>query len=165
VLCFASKFHAPLAIRYPKGKAFDGLTEFDAPIVLGKSEMIYKERDIAILAVGSMMENAIKVRELLKEQGKNVTLVNVRFVKPIDEEMLAELCEGHSCLITMEENVITGSYGMAVLRYINQQRKNVRVINIALPNSNVEQGSRGEQFKECGIDVPSIMKRLEEEDL
>ncbi|MDO4733938.1 MAG: 1-deoxy-D-xylulose-5-phosphate synthase [Lachnospiraceae bacterium] len=165
VLCFASKFHAPLAIRYPKGKAFDGLDEFDAPIVLGKSEMIYKERDIAILAVGSMMENALKVRELLKEQGKNVTLVNVRFIKPIDEEMLAELCEDHSCLITMEENVITGSYGMAVLRYINQQRKNVRVINIALPNSNVEQGSRAEQFKECGIDVPSIMKRLEEEDL
>ena len=143
----------------------DGLDEFDAPIVLGKSEMIYKERDIAILAVGSMMENALKVRELLKEQGKNVTLVNVRFIKPIDEEMLAELCEDHSCLITMEENVITGSYGMAVLRYINQQRKNVRVINIALPNSNVEQGSRAEQFKECGIDVPSIMKRLEEEDL
>ena len=165
VLCFASKFHAPLAIRYPKGKAFDGLDEFDAPIVLGKSEMIYKERDIAILAVGSMMENALKVRELLKEQGKNVTLVNVRFIKPIDEEMLAELCEDHSCLITMEENVITGSYGMAVLRYINQQRKNVRVINITLPNSNVEQGSRAEQFKECGIDVPSIMKRLEEEDL
>ena len=165
VLCFASKFHAPLAIRYPKGKAFDGLDEFDAPIVLGKSEMIYKERDIAILAVGSMMENALKVRELLKEQGKNVTLVNVRFIKPIDEEMLAELCEDHSCLITMEENVITGSYGMAVFRYINQQRKNVRVINIALPNSNVEQGSRAEQFKECGIDVPSIMKRLEEEDL
>ena len=165
VLCFASKFHAPLAIRYPKGKAFDGLDEFDAPIVLGKSEMIYKERDIAILAVGSMMENALKVRELLKEQGKNVTLVNVRFIKPIDEEMLAELCEDHCCLITMEENVITGSYGMAVLRYINQQRKNVRVINIALPNSNVEQGSRAEQFKECGIDVPSIMKRLEEEDL
>ena len=165
VLCFASKFHAPLAIRYPKGKAFDGLDEFDAPIVLGKSEMIYKERDIAILAVGSMMENALKVRELLKEQGKNVTLVNVRFIKPIDEEMLAELCEDHSCLITMEENVITGSYGMAVLRYINQQRKNVKVINIALPNSNVEQGSRAEQFMECGIDVPSIMKRLEEEDL
>lgn len=164
-LCFASKFHAPLAIRYPKGKAYAGLEEYDEPIVLGKSEMIYKERDIAILAVGSMMENAVKVRELLKEQGKSVSLVNARFIKPIDEELLAQLCENHKTLITMEENVITGSYGMAVLRYINNQKKDVRVINIALPNSNVEQGSRNEQFKECGIDVPSIMKRLEEEDL
>lgn len=164
-LCFASKFHAPLAIRYPKGKAYAGLEEYDEPIVLGKSEMIYKERDIAILAVGSMMENAVKVRELLKEQGKSVSLVNARFIKPIDEELLTQLCENHKTLITMEENVITGSYGMAVLRYINNQKKDVRVINIALPNSNVEQGSRNEQFKECGIDVPSIMKRLEEEDL
>lgn len=164
-LCFASKFHAPLAIRYPKGKAYAGLDDYDEPIVLGKSEMIYKERDIAILAVGSMMENAVKVRELLKEQGKSVSLVNARFIKPIDEELITQLCEDHKTLITMEENVITGSYGMAVLRYINNQKKDVRVINIALPNSNVEQGSRNEQFKECGIDVPSIMKRLEEEDL
>lgn len=164
-LCFASKFHAPLAIRYPKGKAYAGLEEYDEPIVLGKSEMIYKERDIAILAVGSMMENAVKVRELLKEQGKSVSLVNARFIKPIDEELLTQLCENHKTLITMEENVITGSYGMAVLRYINNQKKDVRVINIALPNSNVEQGSRNEQFKECGINVPSIIKRLEEEDL
>ncbi len=165
VLCFASKFNAPLAIRYPKGKAFDGLIEFDAPIVLGKSEVIYKERDIALLAVGSMVEKAIEVRDRLKEKGHNVTLINARFVKPIDEELIDSLLDEHKYIITMEENVITGSYGMAVLRYINSNRKEARVINIALPNSNVEQGSRAEQFKECGIDTESIMNRLEEEGL
>lgn len=164
-LCFASQFNAPLAIRYPKGKAFKGLEEFKAPIVLGKSEVIYKERDIAILAVGSMMENALAVREYFKEKGRNVTLVNARFVKPIDEELIDELLNDHDYIVTMEENVITGSYGMAVLRYINSNKKDARVINIALPNSNVEQGSRKEQFKECGIDTESIISRLEEEGL
>ncbi len=162
-ISYAVNFNAPLAIRYPKGDAFDGLEEFHEPIVLGKSEVLFKERDIAILAVGSMVEPALKVRDHFKEQGKNVTLVNARFVKPIDEELLDQLCQDHKVLITIEENVIAGSYGMAVLRYINTEKKDVRVINLALPNTYVEQGSRKEQFKECGLDVGSMISRLEEE--
>ncbi|MBR2696100.1 MAG: 1-deoxy-D-xylulose-5-phosphate synthase [Parasporobacterium sp.] len=164
-ITFASHFNAPLAIRYPKGKAPSILTEFDAPIVLGKSEVLYKEREIAILAVGSMVEKAVEIRNALKEKGKLVTLVNARFVKPIDEELLDQLAEDHDTVITIEENVINGSYGSAVLRYLNGQKKQLKVINLALPNSYVEQGSREEQFKECGMDVPSILKRLEEEGL
>ncbi len=164
-ITFASHFNAPLAIRYPKGKAPSILAEFDAPIVLGKSEVLYKEREIAILAVGSMVEKAVEIRNALKEKGKLVTLVNARFVKPIDEELLDQLAEDHDTVITIEENVINGSYGSAVLRYLNGQKKQLKVINLALPNSYVEQGSREEQFKECGMDVPSILKRLEEEGL
>ncbi len=163
VISFAAGFSAPLAIRYPKGKALEQFEEFDAPIVLGKSEVMYKERDIAILAVGSMVEEGAKVRDALKEQGRCVSLVNARFVKPIDEELIRTLSEDHSCLITMEENSITGGYGMAVLRYVNTERIGLRVITVALPTSNVEQGTREEQMKECGVDVPSILKRLEEE--
>ena len=162
-ITFAATFPAPLAIRYPRGKAYTGLSEFREPICFGKSEIIYKERDIAILAVGSMVESAVKIRDELKQKGKNVSLVNVRFVKPLDEEMLDQLAQTHSVIITMEENVINGGYGMAVLRYYNTRHTNVTVINFAVPNSYVEQGSRDDQLKECGLDLESILKRLETE--
>ena len=164
-ISFAAHFNAPLAIRYPKGKAFDGLQEYDEPIVLGKSEVIFREKEIAILAVGSMVEPALKVREHFREKGRNVTLVNVRFVKPLDEELLSRLCEDHPYIVTMEENVSAGGFGSAVLRYLNSVKKEPRVICLALPNSYVEQGSRTEQFAECGMDVPSMIRRLEEEGL
>ena len=165
VISFAAHFNAPLAIRYPKGKAFEGLEEFDAPIVLGKSEMIYQEKEIAILAVGSMVEKALEVREHFKKKGKSVSLVNVRFVKPIDEELLIRVCEDHQYIITMEENVSAGGYGSAVLRYLNSEKKDVKIICLALPNNYIEQGSRNKQFEECGMDVPSMIRKLEEEGL
>lgn len=162
-ITFATTFPAPLAIRYPRGKAYTGLSEFQAPICFGKSEILYLERDIAILAVGSMMEIAIKVRAALKDQGKNVSLINARFVKPLDEEMLDQLTETHTVVITMEENVISGGYGMAVLRYYNSRHTQMQVINFAAPNSYVEQGGKNDQLKECGLDPESIMRRLDTE--
>ena len=162
-ITFAASFPAPLAIRYPRGKAYTGLSHFDAPICFGKSEVLYLEKDIAILSVGTMAETAVKVREHLKEKGFNVTLVNARFVKPIDEEMIDSLLSSHRCIITLEENVINGGYGMAVLRYINSLDTDVKVINFAIPNSYVEQGSKAEQLKECGLDQDSIMKKLDVE--
>ena len=162
-ITFAASFPAPLAIRYPRGKAYTGLSQFDAPICFGKSEILYQGKDIAILSVGSMAETAVKVRERLKEKGWNVTLVNARFVKPIDEEMIDSLLPLHRYIITLEENVINGGYGMAVLRYINNLDTDVKVINFAIPNSYVEQGSKAEQLKECGLDLDSITSKLDAE--
>ena len=162
-ITFAATFNAPLAIRYPRGRAYTGLSQFAAPICFGKSEVLYLEKDIAILSVGSMIETAVKVRNSLKEQGKNVTLVNARFVKPIDEEMIHSLLSSHRYIITIEENVINGGYGMAVLRYINNCDTDVKVINFAIPNSYIEQGSKNEQLAECGLDVSSILQRLDME--
>ena len=159
-ITFAVSFPAPLAIRYPRGKAYTGLSEFCEPISFGKSEVLYLEKDIAILAVGSMNETANKVRRQLKEQGKNVSLINARFVKPLDEELLDQLAKTHSVIITMEENVINGGFGMAVLRFYNNRHTDIRVINIAVPNTYVEQGSKADQLKECGLDLESIMTRL-----
>ncbi|MBO4834572.1 MAG: 1-deoxy-D-xylulose-5-phosphate synthase [Lachnospiraceae bacterium] len=162
-ITFAASFPGPLAIRYPRGRAYTGLSQFDAPICFGKSEVIYLEKDIAILSVGTMAETAVKVRNHLKEHGWNVTLVNARFVKPIDEEMIDSLLSSHRYIITLEENVINGGYGMAVLRYINNLDANVKVINFAIPNSYVEQGSKAEQLKECGLDPDSITAKLDAE--
>ncbi len=163
-IAFASDFNAPLAIRYPRGTAWDGAEEFNAPIVFGKSEIMYFEKDIAILAVGAMTETAMEVRKRLKEEGKNVTLINARFVKPIDEEMIDKIVKTHSVIITMEENIINSGYGMAVLRYINENEySGVKVLNIAIANEFTEQGSSNEQKKECRLDADSVMERLERE--
>ncbi len=159
-ISFAVSFNAPLAIRYGRGKAFEGLEEFNAPIVLGKSEELYLEKDIALLAVGSMVETALEVRTILKDKGYNVSLINARFVKPIDEEELFKLSQTHKYFITIEENVINGGYGMAVLRFVNNYNLDNKVITIALPNTYIEQGTRDEQLRDSLLDTDSIIKRI-----
>ena len=89
MLRFALSYDGPVAIRYPRGSAFDAYRQFRAPVVYGKSEMLYEEKDIAILSVGHMFESALQARERLKESGYSCTLVNARFVKPIDEAIIA----------------------------------------------------------------------------
>lgn len=157
---FAAAFSAPLAIRYPRGEAFMGLEEFNAPIEFGKSEIMYLEKNVAILAVGSMVSTACEVRERLKAKGVNVSLVNVRFVKPIDEEMLRSILKTHQTIITMEENVLAGGFGVLALSIINSIRDDARVINFAVPNSFIEQGSKVRQLKECGLDADSMTRKL-----
>lgn len=159
---FSKDFNAPLAIRYPKGDAYEGLEDFDKPIVYGKSEYIYKEKDIALLACGSMVETAVKVRKMLKDDGYNVTLINARFIKPIDENIIKKAAKDHDLLVTLEENVLTGGYGMAVLNYANSQDFDCRILNIAIPNVYIEQGSRSRQLKECGLDADSIYQKIKE---
>lgn len=160
---FASEFNAPLAIRYPRGTAYDGLEEFNAPIVFGKSEIIYKEKDIALLAVGSMVQTAVKVREMLKEKGHCVSVINGRFIKPFDESMLDKLAQDHKYIVTMEENVLAGGFGVAVLRYICSNNYNVKVINIALPNIYIEHGNEEILKKESHINPEAIVLKIEEE--
>ena len=159
-IAFAAEFQAPLAIRYPRGSADHLTDEFREPIELGKSEGIYLEKDIAILSVGTMINTAIKVRSRLKEQGLNVTLINARFLKPFDEKMIQDVANDHKVIITMEENVINGGYGVSVLRHVNNIGLDVRVIPIAIPNMYVEQGNVEKQRIECGIDAESIYHRI-----
>ena len=160
---FAEGFNAPLAIRYPRGKADDVAQEFQEPIIFGKSEGIFRETDIAIISVGTMIKTAFLVRQHLKERGLNVSLINARFIKPFDEKLIEDLMVSHKYIITMEENVISGGYGAAVLRHVNNLSCDVRVIPIAIPNMYVEQGDVSIQRRECRIDVESICERLDRE--
>lgn len=160
IIRYSVEFNHPLAIRYPRGTAYDGLKEFREPIVYGRSEYIYKEREIALLAVGSMVETAVSVRNELKNQGYNVTLVNARFVKPIDEDMIRKLLENHRYIVTMEENVLNGGYGERVLKFVSDQNMDCRVINIAIPNVYVEHGNVDILKKEIGLDAASIVRRI-----
>lgn len=159
MLKFAVQLDAPSAIRYPRGEAYDGLADYREPVVLGKSETIYEEQDIALVAVGSMVKTAEEVREKLKVKGKNCTLVNARFVKPIDEERMHELTKKHSLIVTLEENVACGGFGERV-RDVLSDHDGLRILNIAIPDEYVEHGNVELLKQEIGLDADSITEKI-----
>lgn len=164
MLEFAFGFGMPISVRYPRGTAYQELCELEAPIVLGKSELLYEGKEIAILAAGSMVSTGVHIREKAAKLGYLLTLVNARFIKPIDTEMLDRLAEsGHRVLITMEENVRQGGFGIQVVDYIHRTHPEIRVIVISLPDCYVEHGDVGKLRAGLGIDSDSIMRRLQEE--
>ncbi len=159
---FSADVSFPIAIRYPRGEAYTGLEEFKEPICFGKSEILYKEKEIALIAAGNMVKLAEQVRKLLKEQGHYVTLVNARFVKPIDEELLDRLIPTHSCIVTMEENVLNGGFGEHVLRYLNSRNYKQAFLPIAIPNLYIEHGSLDILMRENGFEAGKIVRRIQE---
>ena len=160
MLKFALKYEGPIAIRYPRGEAYEGLEGFREKIVYGKAEMLYQEQDIAIMAVGNMVKIAEEVREILKEQGRNCTLVNARFVKEFDKEIICELSKDHNLLVTMEENVTTGGFGEHVMNYVHSMHIDLEVLKIALPDMYVEHGNVNILYKETGIDAKTVAERI-----
>ncbi|MDO4632408.1 MAG: 1-deoxy-D-xylulose-5-phosphate synthase [Eubacteriales bacterium] len=160
MLKFAIAYDGPIALRYPRGEAYDGLERFRAPVVYGRSEVIYDETEIALIAVGSMVKTAVEVRRKLREMGYSCTLINARFVKPLDEELLRKTASEHRLVVTMEENVRSGGFGEAVLAYLNDVSAQTRVINIALPDEYVEHGSVDRLHEEVCIDSLSIVKKI-----
>lgn len=159
---FAVSYDGPIAVRYPRGEAYDGLEEFREPIVRGRSEMIYRGKGIALLAVGSMVKTAEAVRKKLLEDGENPTLVNARFVKPLDKKMLDSLAKDHEVIVTMEENVKSGGFGSAVVEYLHTAYPEVQVLSAALPDVFMEHGSPEKLKEKAGIDAGSIYNRIKE---
>ena len=160
---FAVGHDGPIAIRYPRGNVYEGLKEYQEPIILGQSEVIYKESDIAIFAVGHMMETAELVRNVLKEKGYSCTLVNSRFVKPLDKKTLQEMEKGHKLFVTIEENLISGGYGAAVTQYVASINSECRVLVNGVPDMYVEHGNIKELRKTIQLDVDSIVQKVESE--
>ena len=163
MLDFAMDYKASFAIRYPRGTAYRGLKEFMQPISYGKGEMLYEEEDIALLAVGSMVSTGEHVREKLKEEGYSCTLANARFVKPFDKELVERLAKNHRLIVTMEENVLQGGFGLPVTAYIHEHYPQVKVLNIALPDAYVEHGNVSVLREGLGIDSDSIIRKLKTE--
>ena len=161
MLKFAVKFEGPIAIRYPRGEAYDGLKEYREPIRFGKAEWLYQEKSIVLVAVGSMIKTALIVREALKAKGYQCSIINARFVKPIDTEILDEACETHSLVVTMEENVASGGFGEKVREYLDQRVDKPQLLNINLPDEYVEHGNVDILRKEVGIDAETIQNRIE----
>lgn len=160
MLRFSASYDLPLAIRYPRGKAYQGLEDFLAPVEYGKSEMLFEEDTLALVAVGSMVSTAEHIREKLKKTGRSCTLVNGRFIKPVDTDMLDRLAANHRFIVTLEENVLRGGFGVQVLAYMEQHHPEVRVICITLPDAYVEHGDVTLLRSVLGIDSDSIIKKL-----
>lgn len=160
MLEFGVEFEGPLAIRYPRGQAYRGLKEFAAPIEYGKAEMLYEEENIALFALGSMVSTGEHVREKLKARGYSCTLVNARFVKPLDTDMIDRLCGKHKLIVTMEENVLRGGMGMCATRYIHEHHPGIQVIQVALPDAYVEHGNVSKLREMLGIDSDSVIRRI-----
>ena len=157
---FAVKFGAPIAVRYPRGEAYDGLKEFRSPVAYGKSEILVMEKGVALLAVGSMVKVAETVRKRLKEAGVSCSLINARFVVPFDRECIKELSKKHTLIVTMEENVKSGGFGEHVNSFVLEEELPVDVINIAIPDCYVEHGNVELLKKEIGIDADTIYDRI-----
>jgi 1-deoxy-D-xylulose-5-phosphate synthase len=155
------KAQGPAAIRYPRGSAYDGLEEFRAPIRYGKWEILYDESDICLLASGSMVETAVEVRSMLKREGANCSLINCRFLKPLDEEVLRQVQKEHMLLVTMEENVERGGFGSAVLSYLNAIGSKTPLETVTIPDAYIEAGSVDLLKRETAIDAQSIFERIE----
>jgi len=148
----------PAAVRYPRGKGpgtvvSEQLTDLE----IGKAEVRHQGGRIAILAWGSMVTPALEAGKQL-----GATVINMRFIKPIDKDIILEMAKSHDVLVTIEENVISGGAGSAVNNFLQAQQILMPVLNIGLPDAYVEQGTREELLSECGLDTQSILQNIEQ---
>ena len=164
MLKFAIRQSGPVAIRYPRGEAYDGLEDHRAPVEMGKAEVLYQGEEIVLLAVGNMVKTAEQVYGELKEEGKNPTLVNMRFVKPLDTDLLEILGKNHKWIITLEENIKNGGFGEKVMTYYAEKDefKNVEVRIVAIEDRFVSHGSVGDLMRQQRMDAESVVERIHE---
>ena len=160
MLQFATHFDTPIAVRYPRGTAYDGLKEHRAPIELGVSETLETGKDIALLALGSMVETAQEVARLLEKQGIKATVINARFAVPFDKVCVDRLVFNHKLLVTMEENVMSGGFGEHVATYVSANDWDIKVQIVAIPDAYVEHGNVARLKEDIGIDVQSIYQKI-----
>ena len=127
---------------------------------LGRAEVISEEGEIAFLAVGTMNEVAAKAADLLSKQGVKAALVNMRFVKPLDEELLLQLGQSKQLLVTLEENVLAGGFGSAVAEFLLDKDLAAGLMRFGLPDAFVEQGSRKELLELVGLTPEAVAEKV-----
>lgn len=161
---FTENFEMPVAIRFPRGEAVDDYDDIDDPVVLGKSEILQKGSKIAILAVGSCVKMTKQINSNLLEKGITPTIINVRFIKPFDTELIEKIAKEHELIVTMEENVCTGGFGQSVLSYLNNKETDVEVLNIGLEDKFIEHGKVDVLMSANNLDAgkitSDILKRI-----
>ncbi len=150
----------PAAVRYPRGEAYDGLEGFRAPVVLGKSEVLYEGGPVVLLAYGSMVKTALEVRERLMQEGTACALVNMRFAKPLDKDMLRDAAGNYDLVVTMEENVRPGGMGEAVVEYLDSIGAQVPVLLAAIEDGFIPHGNAEVLKREAGLDADSIADNI-----
>lgn len=151
----------PVAIRYPRGKAYEELEDKETKIEYGKSELLYDGEEIALVALGSMVSTAIHIREKLKEKNISPIIVNARFAKPIDRDMIDTLCKKNiKKLVVMEEGVLNGGIGQAIEEYVHDKGYKVEVRLVTIPDAYVEHGNVSKLREALGLDSDSIISKI-----
>lgn len=158
---FANSFDGPVAIRYPRGSVSDIFSDIKNEVSYGKAERIYDGEGTAILTIGASIEEGAQVYKLLKERGENPSLINARFENPIDIELIKELENKYEKLLTIEENITAGGFGMNVLRAVNENRINLKVINAALPDEYIQHGGVSKLKEVYGFTPEAIIEKLD----
>ena len=151
------KFKGISVVRYPRGPGpGSAIKSKMTAIPIGKAEVIRKGRTIALLAFGNMLEEALKAGDKI-----NATVVNMRFIKPLDIKLIRDLGSSHKLLVTLEENTISGGAGSAVLEVISEYDLKCQSLRIGIPDKFVEQGGQEQLRKKYGLDAASIIKSIE----
>ena len=145
-----------VAIRYPRDSVPTAMTDDYEKIEWGTWEWLTEPGDTVVLAVGSMVTVAMKVKELLSEKGIELAVVNARFVKPFDTALLEQVGRDAHLVVTLEENALRGGFGQAVADYLNESGYKGRIKAVGIPDSFVTHGSRSELFRELGLDAESV---------
>ncbi len=159
---FAISYDGPVAVRYPRGEAFDELKEIREPIEYGRSEVISKGSRVALFAYGSMVKTALKVKDILEKDGFSPTIVNARFAKPFDMDMIRTLSEDHDLLVVMEEGILSGGLGENIIMRMKEADIHMDVIPVAIEDRFIKHGSVDELFKVVGLDEESVAGRIKE---
>ena len=163
MLATAIAIEGPAAVRYPRGAGLSvPLTDSLETLPVGKAEVLQEEGDIAFLAVGTMVEKAKEAAAILKEEGIEAAVVNMRFIKPLDTELLGEMARTKRLLITAEENVLAGGFGSAVAEYLADHGIEVPLLRFGIPDRFIEQGTRRELLSLCGLQPDEMAERIRE---
>ena len=151
----------PVAVRYPRGSALGVKIEPGfSKVEIGKAEKLTEGEDVAILAVGSMVNYAEKAVAILKENGISIELINMRFIKPLDTQLLDEIALKHEKVVTIEENSLPGGFGSAVIEYFNDKNYKNDILRIGIPDKFIDHGTQAELHKQISIDPSGIVSQI-----
>lgn len=160
MLEFAVNLNEPAVIRYPRGG--EGVPYLETmPIQFGKAEVIKEGKDISIVAIGKMVERAVEISNLLKERGIDSEIINARFLKPLDKELVLNSISKTKRVVTIEDNLLTAGLGSAIIKTINESKlENIKVKSFGYDDTFVRHGKTEELEKVYGLDAESIIKNI-----
>jgi 1-deoxy-D-xylulose-5-phosphate synthase len=161
MLYTAVNYEGPAAVRYPRGEGIGVPLDSDFnELEIGKAEVIRDGGSIAILAVGTMVSAACKTAELLLKRGINCTVVNMRFIKPLDKECILQMADKMEAIVTMEENVLNGGFGSAVVELLADEGRSIPVLRFGIPDEFIEQGTQSELREQCGLTPEQMSEKI-----
>ena len=155
--------NGPVAVRYPRGSGVGvALSDSLNTLPIGKAEVLREGSDVSLWAIGTMVESAMKLAEKLAEQGINAGVVNMRFAKPIDKELLLAHAEKYKNIVTLEEGCLRGGVGSAVLEALNEARLlgTCKVLNFGIPDEFILHGDKQRLFQDIGLDVETMAGKV-----